>query len=102
MRLKTKCRPATPCLEVIETRPLLSTLVALVDYGVDLNNSNDSRYYDLADAFNAYTGQLASQAGDGVVQYTPCRTARPLPTRRSGIADVSAQPGVNDPDIKTC
>ena len=46
MRLKTKRRSATPCLEVIESRPLLSTLIALVDYGVDLNNSNDSKYYE--------------------------------------------------------
>ena len=100
MRLKTKRRSATPCLEVIESRPLLSTLIALVDYGVDLNNSNDSRYYDLADAFNAYTGQLASQAGDGVVQYTLSHGAAVTDATVRGIADVSAQPGVNDPDIK--
>ena len=36
MRLKTKRRSAMPRLEVCESRPLLSTLIALVDYGVDL------------------------------------------------------------------
>ncbi len=100
MRPKTKRRSATPCLEVLESRPLLSTLIALVDYGVDLNHSNDGKYYDLADAFNAYTGQLASQSGSDVVQYTMSHGPAVTDATVRGIADVSAQPGINDPDVK--
>ncbi len=55
-------------VETLEVRPLLSTLVALVDTGVDLSSKTDLPYYDLAAGFNAYTQQTTAQAGDSIVQ----------------------------------
>ena len=100
MRRKFKRRFAMPRLEVCESRSLLSALIALIDYGVDLNNPNDNKYYDLADAFNAYTSQLASGAGNQVVQDTASHGADVTDATVQGIVDTSSQPGVSLPDVK--
>jgi hypothetical protein len=57
-------------LESLEPRSLLTTLVALVDTGIDLKPNdpsylNDSKYYDLADAYNSYDGSSNVQDNNG-------------------------------------
>ncbi len=54
--------------QTLEARRLLTTLVAIVDTGVDLNSTTDARYYDLADGYDAYRQRLVSQYGSSVVQ----------------------------------
>ena len=65
-------RPATPRPRVdaatLEARRLLTTLVAIVDTGVDLASTADAPYYDLNDAYDAYRQRPASQYGNSVVQ----------------------------------
>src|SRR4051794_31431462 len=59
---RTKTRAATSLLpDRLESRPLLSALVALIDTGIDLNPtgfyySNDHAFYDLADSYNPIDG----------------------------------------------
>ena len=57
--------------ESLETRSLLSAMIALVDTGVDLTAGDRSfltnqPYYDLADSYNAYTQQTATAQGQNV------------------------------------
>ena len=54
--------------EGLEARALLTTLVALLDSGVDLNSTVDFPYYDLTLAYNAGTRQTAAAYGNQVVQ----------------------------------
>ncbi|MDR3639098.1 MAG: S8 family serine peptidase [Isosphaeraceae bacterium] len=67
MRRKTNRRRTLLTMQGLEERSLLTTLIALVDTGIDLTPSdtsyvNDSPYYDLADAYNAYDG--STNVGD--------------------------------------
>ena len=48
---------------------LLSTLIALVDTGVELNGPH-RQYYDMADAYNSQTNQFVAVSGEAVVQDT--------------------------------
>ena len=59
-----------PRLDVttLEARRLLTTLVAIVDTGVDLNSTSDAPYYDLAQGFDAYRQRSVAQYGSSVVQ----------------------------------
>jgi hypothetical protein len=52
----------------MQQRTLLTTLIALVDTGVDTSNTTDSPYYDLADAYDAYNKVSYQTAGDPAVQ----------------------------------
>ena len=52
----------------LEARRLLTTLVAIVDTGVDLTSATDAPYYRLGNAYDAYRQRLASQYGNSVVQ----------------------------------
>jgi hypothetical protein len=54
-------------LDLLETRLLPTTaLIAEIDSGVDLGNTTDAPYYDLADAYNAYTQQPATADGSNI------------------------------------
>jgi hypothetical protein len=66
MQSKTRRRPLKVSLERLEPRALLSTLIALIDTGVDLGSTTDAPYYDLAAGYNAYTGQPAAPDGSNV------------------------------------
>ena len=57
-----------PDVATLEARQLLTTLVAIVDTGVDLASSTDVPYYSLGNAYDAYRQRLASQYGSSVVQ----------------------------------
>ncbi len=56
-------------LERLEQRSVPTTLVALVDSGVDETSSgaSDAPYYDLADGYDATNGQSVAQYGTAVV-----------------------------------
>lgn len=100
-----------PRLDVIplEARRLLTTLVAIVDTGVDLSSAGDAPYFDLADGYDAYHQRLASQSGASVVQDNGG-----TPTGTSGhwhgstiadevvqaIADTKSQVGAGSADVK--
>ncbi len=66
MRRKQTRRFARIQPESLECRQLLSTLIAEIDTGVDLNSAADSPYYDLADGYNAYTQQAATANGSNI------------------------------------
>ena len=70
MRRKRRARSAISSYDPLEARSLLSTLVALIDSGVDLTSTADSPYYDFTYGYDAYNKQTAAQYGDQVVQDT--------------------------------
>jgi len=87
----------------LEERALLSTLIALIDSGVDLTSSLDSPYYDFTDAYDAYDQETAAQYGDGVVQDTSLQhghgsTVADLIVQ--GIQATEAQPGAGGADVQ--
>ncbi len=80
-----------------------STLVALIDSGVDLNTASNSPYFDFTWAYNAYTGQTAAQAGKQVVQDTSLQHGHGSTVADSiirGIQAAQAQPGAGMADVK--
>ncbi len=102
MRRQHQCRIQPSC-ELLEERSLLSTLIALVDSGVDLTDPTDSRYYDFTQAYDAFNKQTASQYGNGVVQDTSMQhghgsTVADLIVR--AIIDTKSQPGASTVDVK--
>ncbi len=63
-----------PRLEPLEPRTVPTTLVALIDTGIDLSSITDAPYYNLSSGYNAFTQQTTAQGGNSVVQdngYTP-------------------------------
>ena len=50
----------------LEDRTLPSTLVALVDTGVNLQSSTDQPYYDIVDGYDAETAQPATADGSNI------------------------------------
>ena len=98
MRHKKIRRRALLALQGLEERSLLTTLIALVDTGIDLNPSdssyiNDSPYYDLAAAYNAYDGStnVADNNGHGTL------VANSIV---AGIQAAESQPGASAASVK--
>ncbi len=56
--------------ERLEQRSVPTTLIALIDSGVDLLDQNAAPYLDFTHAYDAYNKQTAAQYGNGVVQDT--------------------------------
>ena len=75
MQRKRSARPAVSRFDALEARSLLSTLVALIDSGVDLTSAADSPYYDFTAAYDAYNQQTAARSGNQVVQDTSLQHA---------------------------
>ncbi len=97
--------PLALAVEPLDTRALLTTLIALVDTGVNLANAADAAYYDFTYAYNAVTGQTAAQAGNAVVQ------DQSLPQHNghgpnvadqivAGIIAAESAPGASAADVK--
>ncbi len=93
----------------LEARRLLTTLVAIVDTGVDLQSSTDAPYYDLSLAYDAYRWRPASQYGASVVQdngHTPdgvvghWHGSTVADEVVQGIVDAKAQPGAGGADVE--
>jgi len=96
-------RTASGCFDALEERALLSTLIALIDSGVDLTSTEDSPYYNFTAAYDAYDQQTAAQYGNQVVQDTSLphghgATVADLIVR--GIEATEAQPGASGADVR--
>jgi hypothetical protein len=96
MRRRRTDRSQPPSFDPLEERSLLSTLIALIDSGVDLNSTLDAPYYDFTQAYDAYNEQPAALYGNQVVQDTSLphghgSSVADLIVR--GIQDAEAQPG---------
>src|SRR5271157_2713179 len=103
MRRRRMARINPACFDPLEVRALLSTLIALVDSGVDLTSSADSPYYNFSDAYDAYDQETAAQYGDGVVQDTSLQhghgsTVADLIVQ--GIQATEAQPGAGGANVQ--
>lgn len=59
MHRKLRRRIGALCREELEVRTLLSTLIALVDTGIDLNDSASYPYYDLINVKNMIASAIA-------------------------------------------
>ncbi len=87
----------------LEERYLLSTLIALIDSGVDLSSTTDIPYYDFTQAYDAYNQQTAAQYGDQVVQDTSLQHGHGSAVADlvvQGIKDTTAAPGATGADVK--
>ncbi len=104
-------RPARlfPRLEPLEARTVPTTLVALIDTGVDLSSTADAPYYDLAAGYNAFTQQTTAQGGNSVVQdngYTPSGTlghwhgSTVADNIVAGIQAAESQPGASSANVQ--
>src|SRR5271157_5341786 len=103
MRRSRMARINPACFDPLEVRALLSTLIALVDSGVDLTSSADSPYYNFTDAYDAYDQETAARCGDGVVQDTSLQhghgsTVADLIVQ--GIQATEAQPGAGGANVQ--
>ncbi|MGO9598501.1 MAG: discoidin domain-containing protein [Isosphaeraceae bacterium] len=103
MRPSAKRRRISARLEILENRALPSTLVALVDTGVDLNSAWCLPYYDLADGYDAYHEQTVAQYGPGVIQDTSAQHGHGSQVADyivQGIKDTQSQPGAQKTNIE--
>jgi len=103
MRRNSRDRRFRATLHHLEPRSLPSTLVALIDSGVDLNTAANSPYFDFTWAYNAYTGQTVEQAGKAVVQDSSLQHGHGSTVADSiirGIQAAQAQPGAGQADVK--
>ena len=103
MRRKRRARSAVARIDSLEARSLLSTLVALIDSGVDLTSAADSPYYDFTAAYDAYDQKTAAQYGDEVVQDTSLQHGHGATVADSIVAGIQAaavQPGATTAAVK--
>ena len=56
-----------PSLAALEERALLTTLIAIVDSGIDLNDASVVPYLDLTNAYDAYNKQTYAEAGSRAI-----------------------------------
>lgn len=101
MQCSRKINSRSMRLEPLEMRNLLSTLIALVDTGVELDGPY-RQFYDLADAYNAQTNQFASVSGEAVVRDTHGHGRVLTNQTIMGILDAKNQAGAAGADVKSC
>jgi len=63
MRDRRERRRLLPAMAVLEERALLTTLIAIVDSGIDLSDASVAPYLDLTNAYDAYNKQTYSDVG---------------------------------------
>ncbi|WP_422926440.1 malectin domain-containing carbohydrate-binding protein [Singulisphaera sp. PoT] len=104
MRPKQARRFARAQPEPLETRRLLSTLIAEIDTGVDLNSAADSPYYDIASGYNAYTQQTAKADGSNIADNSlgsgHGHGSTVADSIVSGIVAAQQSAGSSKPDVK--
>ncbi len=103
MRRKTTPSLNPTSFDHLEARTLLSTLIALVDSGVDLSASADSPYYNFTSAYDAYNQETAAQYGDQVVQDTSLQHGHGSTVADlivAGIQAAEAQPGAASANVQ--
>ncbi|QEH32859.1 Thermophilic serine proteinase precursor [Aquisphaera giovannonii] len=101
MRRRARRRPFLSW-DRLEDRAVPSTLIALIDSGVDLTSANDAPYYDFTNAYDAYDKKSAA-ADHGLVQDTSLQHGHGATVADSivrGIQDMLAQPGMSGADVK--
>ncbi len=103
MRCRKLAQVSDRSFDALEERALPSTLIALIDSGVDLTSPVDSSYYNFADAYDAYDQETAAQSGDRVVQDTSLQhghgsTVADLMVQ--GIQAAEAQPGAGNANVQ--
>src|SRR5215217_5194938 len=105
MRRKPSRRITRVGIEPLDARLLLSTLVAVVDTGVDLNSATDAPYYDLTTGYNAYTQQASTVDGSNIADNSAGlgnhgHGSTVADSVVMGIKDTVAQPGADGADVK--
>src|SRR4051794_8133194 len=103
MRRKRIARLTPATFDSLEVRPLLSTLVALIDSGIDLTSTADAPYYDFTYGYDAYSKQTVAQYGAQVVQDTSQQHGHGASVADyiiKGIRDAASQPGAGSTDVK--
>ncbi|MFO0889738.1 MAG: discoidin domain-containing protein [Isosphaeraceae bacterium] len=103
MRRRPQSRTVLGTLDPLEPRTLLSTLIALIDSGVDLSATADSAYYDFTWAYDAYNKRTAADAGNQVVQDTSLQHGHGSTVADAIIGGINAarsQPGAGQVDVK--
>ena len=103
MRRKRIARLTPGTFDSLEARPLLSTLVALIDSGIDLTSTADTPYYDFTYGYDAYNKQTVAQYGTQVVQDTSLQHGHGASVADfiiKGIQDATSQPGAGSTDVK--
>jgi hypothetical protein len=85
---------------LLESRCTPTTLVAIIDTGIDLNSQANSPYYDFTYAYDAYNMQTAAQYGNGVVSATSAHGTVVTDLVVRGIQDAKAVPGAQGADVK--
>ncbi|WP_165226560.1 discoidin domain-containing protein [Aquisphaera insulae] len=86
----------------LELRAVPTTLIALIDSGVDLSSTTDAPYYDFTNAYDAYNRQPAA-SNHSLVQDTSLQHGHGATVADSivqGIIDLKAQPGMAGADVK--
>jgi len=87
----------------LETRAVPTTLIALVDTGVDLSSAADLPYYDFTNAYDAYDKQPVTATTHGLVQDTSLQHGHGSTVADyiiAGIAAAKVQPGAGAADVK--
>src|SRR4051794_14732830 len=103
MRRKRIARLTPGRLDSLEERTLLSTLVALIDSGIDLSSAADAPYYDFTSAYDAYNKETVAQFGNQAVQDSSLQHGHGSSVADfivKGIQDASSQPGAGTADVK--
>jgi hypothetical protein len=103
MRRAKSVRTRPILFDRLEPRSLLSTLIALVDSGVDLQSSTDSPYYDFTAAYDAYNQQAAVASGNQVVQDTSLAHGHGATVADfivQAIQQTESHPGAGSADVK--
>lgn len=104
MRPRTLRRAAGYQTETLETRRLLTTLIAEIDTGVDLSSQADSPYYNLASGYNAYTQQRATADGSNIADNSDAgghgHGSTVADSIVSGIVAAKSQAGASAADVQ--
>jgi hypothetical protein len=109
--VRKRRRPlGNPRPEWLEQRTLPTTLIALVDTGVDLTSGDqayalDSPYYDIADGYDAYSQQPAAPDGSNVADnswpgHSVGHGATVANAIVAGIQATTSQPGASGASVK--
>ena len=89
-------------IEILEERRMLSTIIALIDSGVDLNSQSDSPFYDFTSAYDSFNKSTVSSnhlnVQDQSLAHGHGSTVADLIVQ--GILDSRSQTGAGSVDVK--
>jgi hypothetical protein len=103
MRRNRRARVALRSPDTLEDRRLLTTLIALIDSGVDLSSAADLPYYNFTWAYDAVSGQTVAQVGEQRVQDTSLQHGHGASVADfiiQGIKAAEAQPGAGQAQVQ--